>query len=164
VAVEVADGARLVGEIQWVVRDRRGRFVRWGIIRNKTNNNARAVLAQWMTGTTNASNGAAPGPSQMQLGTGTGTPAATDTGLFTAASGTLVAISNQSVYQTYYAQYQGFWPSTTPAGNYSEVALFDPNLVLWAHVLLQTSANQPYIPLQLGQTLSVIWKINVLGN
>ena len=164
--VVAADGMGLDGSIVAIVRDARGRFVRRYTIRNKTNNNARAFVAQWLTATSNitGSPGAVPGPSQMQLGTGTGSPAATDAGLFTAAAGTLVSLTNQSVYQTYYAQWIAYWGSSTPAGNYTEVVLLDAANNCWAHVLLQTSSSQPYVPISAGQTLTVIWKFNVLGN
>lgn len=162
---QVEDAIRAVGGVLAIVRDRHGRFVRVYRIRNKTNNNARAIVTNWLAGTSNitGSPGAQPGPSQMQLGTGTGTPAPTDTGLFTATAGTLIAVSGVGTYQTFYAQYTGFW-SAPPANNYSEAGLFDAAGNLWAHVLLQTSANQPYIPISTGQTLTILWKINVLGN
>lgn len=153
------------GSVQWIIRDRKSRIVSCGVCRNKTNNNALAALAQWATGVANIGIGTTvPVPSQMQLGTGTGTPAATDPGLFTAASGTLQQITNASVYQTFYAQYTAYWGSSTPAGNYTEAVLLDKNNVCWAHVLLQTSANQPYIPIQSGQTLTILWKLQLLGN
>jgi hypothetical protein len=158
--IQSHDDINAHGSVIWVVRDRRGRFVKGGRGRNqnKTNNNALAALAQLAIG-------GAPGyPTQMQLGTGTGTPAANDPGLFSAAAGTLVPITNWSVYQNYYAQYMGFWGSSTPAGNYTEAVLLDPSTLCWAHVLLQTSANQPYVPIQAGQTLTILWKVQLTGN
>lgn len=159
-----AEDLALRGSVTCLIRNASGRILRRLFIPNKTNNNARAAVAKWMTGVGNVGIGATPYPTQMQLGTGTGTPAATDTGLFTAAAGTLVAITNASTYQTFYAQFVAYWGSTTPAGNYTEAVLLDSAGVCWAHVLLQTSASQPYIPISAGQTLTVLWKINVLGN
>lgn len=163
---QTQDDIHLQGGVTWIVRDAKGRFVRRGNIRNKTNNNALSALTQYAIGTPNVAgySNQVPYPTQMQLGTGTGTPSAIDAGLFTATSGTLIAITNWSVYQTYYAQYTGYWSSTTPAGNYTEAVLLDKNNVCWAHVLLQTSANQPYIPIQAGQTLTIIWKLQLIGN
>jgi len=154
------DVIRTRGPVQWILRDKHGRFVKRGFGRtyNKTNNNALSALAQFAIGASPAY------PTQMQLGTGTGTPSATDPGLFTAAPGTEIPITNWSVYQSFYAQYLAYWGSTTPPGNYSEAVLLDQNGLCWAHVLLQTSANQPYVPVQSGQTLTILWKLQLLGN
>lgn len=154
----------LHGAAFWVVKDRVGHIVRRGRARNKINNNALAAFAKWAIGVNNTGQGALPGPSQMQLGTGTGTPTPTDTGLFTPTAGTVQQITNPAVYQTFYAQYLAYWGSSTPAGNYSEAGLFDPAMTMWAHVLLQTSANQPYIPITAGQTLTILWKLRFVGN
>lgn len=156
--VQTRDDINAHGSVIWTVRDRRGRFVKGGRGRNhnKTNNNALSALAQYAIG-------AAPGyPTQMQLGTGTGTPSATDPGLFTPAEGTLVPITNWSTYNTFYAQYIAYWGSSTPPGDYTEAVLLS-NLC-WAHVLLQTSANQPYVTIQAGQTLTILWKLQLTGN
>lgn len=160
----MATEVRLRGQVRWWWRDGRGRLLGAGQRANVVTNQALAALAQWAIGVTNVGPGAVPFPTQMQLGTGTGTPSATDTGLFAPAAGTLVAITNFTVYQTFYAQFLAYWGSTTPAGNYTEAGLLDPNGVLWAHVLLQTSGSQPYIPLQAGQTLNILWKLQFLGS
>jgi hypothetical protein len=161
------DAVTARGGVEWIVRDPCGRIVRRGKTKNKTNVNALSALTQWAVGVASNIGSAGtvvPYPTQMQLGTGTGTPSATDNGLFAPAPGTLVPITNWSVYQNYYAQYVAYWGSTTPAGNYTEAVLLDPNGFCWAHVLLQTSANQPYVPIQSGQTLTIIWKLQLLGN
>lgn len=158
----------MAGVVTAIVRDARtGRFVRVRHMRNKINNNALSALVQWGVGVaTNFGSGAplVPYPIQMQLGTGTGVPALTDTGLFTPAANTEVNITSFSVYQVFTMQFVAFWGTSTPANNYTEAALFDVNGVCWAHVLLQTSANQPYIAIQSGQTLTIIWKITLTGN
>lgn len=167
VALEVDDGIRTRGPVEWIIRDAKGRFVKRGRGRlvNKTNNNALAAYAQWGVGVANVGAGnVIPYPTQMQLGTGTGTPASNDSGLFTAAAGTEVAITSYSVYKTYYSQYVAYWGSSTPTGNYTEAVLLDPNGLCWAHVLLQTSASQPYVPIKPSQTLTIIWRVQFQGN
>lgn len=162
--LETDDFIRGRGEVLWRLKDPDGRILLSGGSRNKTNNNALSAIVQWGTGTANIGIGAVSAPTQMQLGTGTGTPSSTDTGLFTPTSGTVQPITNASPYQTFYMQFLAYWGSSTPAGNYTEAGLFDTNMTLWAHVLLQTSAGQPYIPISAGQTLTILWKLQLIGN
>lgn len=155
------------GIVDWILRDPDGRFAKRGRRRhrNKINNNAVAAFPQWATGVGNVGAGSVvPYPTQMQLGTGTGTPSSSDPGLFTPVAATLTPINNWSVYQTYYAQYVAYFSGNIPAGNYSEAVLLDPNNLCWAHVLLQTSSSQPYIPIQAGQSLTIQWKLQFVGS
>jgi hypothetical protein len=98
-------------------------------------------------------------PSKMELGTGTGTPAGTDTDLWTPASATLKLISNMQPYQSYFAQYVCTWQTTDSIqGTWTEIGLKDTNNNLWAH------ASLPSFVINTGEMLVAQWAIQILGN
>jgi hypothetical protein len=149
------------GSLQSFLDAVRNGLVQWKrehIQKNKVTNYARSYIVQAMT-----SGDGAVGfywPSEMELGTGTGTPAASDTALINPVVGTMKQCSNIQQYLTYYAQYIATWQSTDPiTGTWTEIGLFDANGNLWAHVVFTNS-----LVINSGEMLIAQWAIQLLGN
>jgi hypothetical protein len=98
-------------------------------------------------------------PSQMELGTGAGTPASTDTDLWSPASATLKPISSMQPYLSYFAQYVCTWQTSDPIqGTWTEIGLKDAANNLWAHAALSGFVVNS------GEMLVAQWAIQILGN
>lgn len=144
--------AKVKGAVTLTVREN-GRVVSVQEIDNLQTNHSMATIAAWLTGTPNTGAGYLP-PSQIGMGTGTssGGVRVTDTALWTAASGTLLACDQISVYNTYYAMYQKTYQVGQLNGTYAEIGLFDANGLMWGHV-------QANLTITSTQTLTVQWKV-----
>lgn len=125
--------------------------------KNKVTNYVRSYLASVLSGTATMPLVL---PSKMELGTGSGTPAATDTDLWSPSSATIKPISNTQVYLNYYAQYVCTWLTSDPIqGTWTEIGLKDANSNLWAH------ANVTGLPtVNSGEMLIGQWQVQIIGN
>lgn len=148
----------LRGEVTFTVRDAAtGEIVEQQTIRNIITNFTRTAIAKWLIA--EAANwgtvsGAVIPPNFIALGTGTGTPAATDTALWTETAGTRKQCAYRDVYNNYYAEYVANYQTSDPTGTFTEAGLLDAAAGgnLWTHVACNVTKAA-------GQTLTVQWKI-----
>jgi hypothetical protein len=128
-------------------------FKRVALKHNKVTNYALGYIPQILTNT-------APFPlqlpSQMELGTGSGTPARTDTDLWSPAAATLKPLSAMQVYLQYYMQYICTWQTSDPIqGTWTELGLKDAGGNLWAHAASTITINT-------GEMLVGQWQIQMV--
>ncbi len=117
-----------------------------------------SAFSQWMTGKNNTGYQALSPPTQIEYGSGTGTPAETDTGLFTPITGSLANLSyataNYSVTGT------SLFVFNTPAGvittEVTEALLRD----ISGHAWLHTMFGVPFTP-SLTEIITTLWEHTV---
>ena len=130
----------LSGRIRVVQRDLAGRVLRdSGYVSNQITNGGASAVVAWLTGSPNrgVASQAIPYPAYMELGDGTGTPAATDTNLFSPKVATYIAVSQAAPNATnpLIAEWTAVWgPSYGPYSG-SEIGLFSRAGTLYAHLL-----------------------------
>lgn len=143
------------GHLKIVVTDHSTGDVKEYEYKNKITNALLARIAQWMAGVNNTGQNPAYVPSKFQLGTGTGTPASTDTALFTPSAGSLVNAatvtysSNTTTLTINYAQ-------NFITGTFTEAGLLDVNSVLLTHVTLT-----PSLQIVANQSVSITYVITM---
>ena len=144
--------SRFSGQVRAEEKDPRGNIISdTGWVSNIETNYLGNSVAAWLAGRNNTGYNPLSPPTMIELGTGTGTPAVTDTALFTPAASTLIQCSlvNVSAASTtqFIAQYFG---TTNNAGTYTEAGIFDTAGNLWAHTLISISISN-------GNTTTVTW-------
>lgn len=145
-----------IGIIRATVRDAySGDIISQNHYFNTDTNYMRKTVAAWLTGTLTTTS--APPPTQIGAGNGIGTPAATDTTLWSPIAGTQRVCDNTMTTQGYYAQYNITYQTADPNGAYTEVGLFDANNNLWAHASINEIKSG-------GQTLTVQWMVMVASD
>ncbi|NMP20788.1 hypothetical protein [Sulfobacillus harzensis] len=136
----VPDSLRLTGRVRIVTRSPDGRMLRdSGWIANQICNGGAAAVVAWLTSTPNrgASSQAVPYPAYMELGDGTGTPAATDTDLFSPNVATQIHVTQAGPApgNPLVAQWVGVWGPSYGPYNASEAGLLSADGTLWSHIL-----------------------------
>lgn len=126
------------------------------LAKNKVTNYARAAIAQILSGAMSPP----VLPSRAELGTGIGTPAGTDTDLWSPAVATLKSIAYAQQYLSYYAQYVTTWLTSDPIqGTWTEIGLKDAGGNLWAHAAITSN-----LTVNSGEMLVAQWPVQILGN
>ena len=126
-----------------------------GWVKNQVTDYAASALAKWLIGQNNTGQNPVLPPQYMELGTGTGTPAPTDTNLFTPVTATSQRCATFTNPSAGIAQWtsQYFGPVNN-AGNYTEEGLFDANGNLWAHLVEAVTITQ-------GLATTIVWQWTV---
>ena len=126
--IRLADPLGVTGRVTIVLRDARtGQVIRTVRAHNITCVAGRSVLAALLNGETSYGGAAIPtGSSWLSacygaVGTGTGTPAASDTAMFSELARTAVAFSSRSTTQT---TLDWFFPTSMANGTVTETGLF----------------------------------------
>jgi hypothetical protein len=97
-------------------------------------------IAQWLGGANNTGANAVLGASKFQMGTGSGTPAASDTSLFTPVASSLINIAGANVSGNS-VSYIINYPANTTSGTFTEAGLLDANNVLLTHLMLNPNIS-----------------------
>ena len=148
---------RIKGQVRIVTRDVwDGRVLRdTGFMPNQITNGGASAIVAWLTSTPNrgASASTILWPSHMELGDGTGTPAPTDTDLFSPNATTLVAVTQAGPTpgNPLVAEWTGVWGSNYGPYNATELGLKNAAGTLFAHTMAS-------IDLTSGTTTSVLWQ------
>lgn len=145
----------LMGKVRAVTQDKYGNVVAdTGWIENQQTDWAASAVAQWYAGVNNTGYNPVKPPNYMELGTGTGTPAHTDTALFTESPATnqqCSVVSASTNQATFVCQYYG---TSTNAGTYTEAGLKDSDGHLFGHLMATISIQQ-------GLSTTVTWVVAV---
>lgn len=150
------EGLVLSGRVRVQAHDAQGNLV-WdgGWLPNKLTNYMANVLAQWLTGVNNTGYNPVLPPLYVEAGTGSGTPAPTDTNLFTPVSATYGRTSIQDTPSNGVAEFVSqYYGDANNSGDYTEVGLFDANGNMFAHTMYSFSIAS-------GQTTTITWDITM---
>ena len=116
---------------------------------------ANTVTNGYLAALAGASLGQAMSPAtQTELGTGTGTPAVTDTSLFTPDSATILTCSSLTLPASPINTAQWVSVYTGPSGSFTEVGLLAKDGTLYAHKLATVSITS-------GTQTTVTWQITL---
>lgn len=130
----------LRGRIRIVTRSLDGQLLTdSGWIANQITNAGAAAVVAWLTGTPNRGQAsvAIPYPAYMELGDGSGTPAATDTDLFSpnVATNIHVTQSGPSATNPLIAEWVAVWGPQYGPYNATEIGLLSQSGTLFSHLL-----------------------------
>ena len=150
------DTLRIKGRVRIVTHALDGRILRdIGWTPNQICNGGAAAIAQWLTSTPNRgqSTVAVPYPAFMELGDGTGTPAPTDTDLFSPNVATNVHVTQSAPMagSPLIAQWVGVWGPSYGPYSATEIGLLNSAGTLFAHLLAT-------IDLTASTSTSVAWQ------
>lgn len=130
----------LTGRIRVVQRDLTGRVLRdSGYVPNQITNGGASAVAAWLTGSPNrgVASQAIPYPAYMELGDGTGTPAPTDTDLFSPNVATNIHVTQAGPVagSPLVAQWTAVWGPSYGPYSATEAGLLGSNGTLWSHIM-----------------------------
>lgn len=132
-----------------------GRLIREQTLGNQITNGGAAAVAQWLCGVPNRGQAsiAVPYPAYMELGDGTGTPAPTDTDLFSpnVATNIHVTQSAPSASNPLIAEWVGVWGPSYGPYSAGEIGLLSAQGTLFSHVMAP-------INLSASTSTSVTWR------
>lgn len=154
--------ATAFGIVRIIKRNSEGEIVEDHLFKNQLTNYARQQAANLWAGP--AANNYVPVtlPTTIQVGTGAPTPPLTgvdptDTGLWTAMSGSSKTFDYSTVWLNYTTQYAVTYQQTDAVGTWTELGLFQ-GANLWAHVQLTNFVKAS------GDTVTVQWNVLHIGN
>ena len=140
----------ITGRVRIVTRD-----LRTGHLIDDSGWSANTVTNGYLAALAGASLGQPMSPAtQTELGTGTGTPAVTDTSLFTPDSATILTCSSLTLPASPINTAQWVSVYTGPAGAFTEVGLLAKDGTLYAHKMATVTITS-------GTQTTVTWQITL---